>query len=73
MISSRPATEKDSIAGVMPKVVCLPDTVDDAASRIAESERSGESVAFIGAGTLVRAGGGRAHPISTEFRWPDME
>ena len=56
MISSRPATEKDSIAGVMPKVVCLPDTVDDAASRIAESERLGESLAFIGGGTDLEIG-----------------
>ena len=56
MISSRPATEKDSIVGVMPKVVCLPDTNDDAASRIAESERIGESLAFIGGGTDIEIG-----------------
>ena len=56
MISSRPATENDSIVGVMPKVVCLPDTVDDAASRIAESERTGESLAFIGGGTDLEIG-----------------
>jgi glycolate oxidase FAD binding subunit len=56
VISSRPATEKDSIVGVMPKFVCLPDTVDDAASRIAESERSGESLAFIGGGTDIEIG-----------------
>ena len=56
MISSRPATENDSVVGVMPKVVCLPDTVDDAASRIAESERTGESLAFIGGGTDLEIG-----------------
>jgi len=56
VISSRPATENDSIVGVMPKVVCLPDTVDDAASRIAESERTGESLAFIGGGTDLEIG-----------------
>jgi glycolate dehydrogenase FAD-binding subunit len=56
VISSRPATEKDSIVGVMPKVVCLPDTVDEAASRIAESERIGESLAFIGGGTDLGIG-----------------
>ena len=56
MISSRPATEKDSIVGVMPKVVCLPDTVDEAAARIAESERIGESLAFVGGGTDIEIG-----------------
>ena len=56
MISSRPATEKDSIVGVMPKVVCLPDTVAEAASRIAESERIGESLAFVGGGTDLEIG-----------------
>ena len=51
MISSR-----DSIAGVTPRVVFVPDSIGDAASRIAESERAGETVAFIGGGTDLEIG-----------------
>ncbi len=56
MILSRSATERDAIGGVMPKVVCLPETIDEAASRIAESERSEEALAFIGGGTDLGIG-----------------
>ena len=52
MISSR-----DSIAGVMPKSVVVPYTIGDAAARIAESERAGEAVAFVGGGTDLEIGG----------------
>jgi glycolate oxidase FAD binding subunit len=46
----------DSIAGVAPKVVFVPGTIADAASRIAESERLGQAVAFIGGGTDLEIG-----------------
>jgi glycolate oxidase FAD binding subunit len=40
----------------MPKVVFEPDTIADAASRIAESERAGEAVGIIGGGTDLGIG-----------------
>ena len=40
----------------MPKDVFIPATIGDAASRIAESERAGEAVAFIGGGTDLEIG-----------------
>ncbi len=46
----------DSIAGVTPKQVFVPETIKDAASRIAESERTGEAIAFIGGGTDLEIG-----------------
>jgi glycolate oxidase FAD binding subunit len=45
-----------SIAGVTPKVVFVPETIADAASRIAESEKAGEAVAFVGGGTDLEIG-----------------
>jgi glycolate oxidase FAD binding subunit len=47
---------RDSIAGVSPGVVFVPDTIDDAVARLAESERAGEAVAFIGGGTGLEIG-----------------
>jgi glycolate oxidase FAD binding subunit len=49
-------SSRDSIAGVMPKVIFVPETIGDAASRIAESERAEEAVAFIGGGTDLEIG-----------------
>jgi glycolate oxidase FAD binding subunit len=46
----------DSIAGLTPKSVFAPDTIADAAMRIAESEKAGEAVAFIGGGTDLEIG-----------------
>ena len=40
----------------MAKQVFVPDTVGDAAARIAESERTGETLAFIGGGTNLGIG-----------------
>lgn len=45
-----------SIAGVTAKVVFVPETIADTASRIAESEKAGEAVAFIGGGTDIEIG-----------------
>ncbi|HSY51041.1 MAG TPA: FAD-binding oxidoreductase [Thermoanaerobaculia bacterium] len=39
-----------------PKAIFAPDTIADAASRIAESEKAGEAVAFIGGGTDLEIG-----------------
>jgi glycolate dehydrogenase FAD-binding subunit len=50
-------TPRDSIAGVTPKQVFVPQRIDDAASRIAESDRAAEAVAFIGGGTDLEIGG----------------
>jgi len=50
-------SSRDSIAGVMPKTVVVPYTIGDAAARIAESERAGEAVAFVGGGTDLEIGG----------------
>jgi len=50
------SSSRDSIAGVAPKVVFVPHTIGDAASRIAESERAREAVAFIGGGTDLEIG-----------------
>lgn len=49
-------SSRDSIAGVTPGEVFVPDTIDDAACRIAESEKAGESVAFLGGGTDIEIG-----------------
>jgi len=45
-----------SIAGVTPKAVFVPETIADAASRIAESEKAGEALAFVGGGTDLGIG-----------------
>jgi glycolate oxidase FAD binding subunit len=45
-----------SIAGVTPKAVFVPETIAYAASRIAESEKAGEAVAFVGGGTDLGIG-----------------
>jgi glycolate oxidase FAD binding subunit len=50
------ATANDSIAGVSPKAVFSPATINDAASRIAESEKAGEAVGLIGGGTDLEIG-----------------
>jgi glycolate dehydrogenase FAD-binding subunit len=47
---------RDSIAGVAPKQVFVPDTIEAAAARIAESERRNEAVVFIGGGTSLDLG-----------------
>jgi glycolate oxidase FAD binding subunit len=47
---------RDSIVGVTPAAVFVPETIADAASRIAESEKAGEAVAFIGGGTDLEIG-----------------
>src|SRR5712692_659106 len=41
----------------MPKSVVVPYTIGDAAARIAESDRAGEAVAFVGGGTDLEIGG----------------
>lgn len=56
MISSRPALASDSVAGVQPRIVVVPDTIEEAASRIAESERNGETLVFAGGGTDLEIG-----------------
>ena len=56
MILSRSATERDAIGGVMPKVAYVPETIDEATSQIAASERNGETLAFIGGGTDLGIG-----------------
>jgi glycolate oxidase FAD binding subunit len=52
----RSALAADAVAGVLPKVVHLPDTIADAASRIAESGRAGAALAFAGGGTDLEIG-----------------
>jgi glycolate oxidase FAD binding subunit len=47
---------RDSIAGVTPKEVFVPETIADAMSRIRESERVGEAVGIIGGGTDLGIG-----------------
>src|SRR5260370_16530522 len=45
-----------AIGGVVPKVVYVPETIDEASSRIAESNRNGETLAFVGGGTDLGIG-----------------
>lgn len=50
------SSSRDSIAGVTPNEVFVPDTIAEAATRLAESERAGEAVGFIGGGTDLELG-----------------
>jgi glycolate oxidase FAD binding subunit len=56
VISSRPALAADSVAGVAPKIVYVPDSIAEAGARIAESERKGETLVFAGGGTDLEIG-----------------
>ena len=56
MIASRPALASDSVGGVLPKLVYAPDTIAEAASRIAESEQERETLVFVGGGTDLEIG-----------------
>ena len=61
--NARPASADDAILGVLPKEVVTPETVEEAASDLAEAARARSRVAFVGGGTALSLGS-RPHGLN---------
>ena len=53
---SRPGTETDAVAGVVPRQVVAPPSVEEAAGIVGSLTRDGRAVAFVGGGTDLGLG-----------------
>lgn len=56
MIAARPADPEDSVAGVVPRIVYEPSTVEEAAEVVSQSAAGGKTLAFVGGGTDLELG-----------------